>query len=134
MFGNFYSGFKLKFYWFCLVAHFVEDVFLAVVEIALMTLPDHMTFITVGTFVAYMAMILAIKPFEESLDVKLTLAEGTINIFATLLAWQAETSEEPTLPLWVVLGLYACLSTQLFFIPYAVWPIIDMALCSYGPI
>ena len=127
MFGNFYSGFMLKFYWFCLVIHFVEDIFLAIIEIALMMLPVHMTFITVGTFAVYMVMILEVQPFEEALDVKLTMAEGTINIFATLLAWQAETSEESTLPLWVVLGLYACLSTQLFFIPYAAWPIIGMA-------
>ena len=105
MFGNFYSGFQTKFWCFCFVAHFVEDVFLAVIEIALTQFPLHMTFVTVGTFTLYLVVILAVRPFEEALDLKLTMAMGAISIFTTLLGWQAETSEEETLPAWVTWGI-----------------------------
>ena len=100
-----------------------------------MNFPIHMTFIIVEQKAAYDILVLILYfttsgPFEEFLDLKITMAEGSINIFATLLSWQAETNESDTLPSWVIWGLYGCLSTQLYFIPMAAWPIIDMAKLS----
>ena len=51
----------------------------------------------------------------------------SISIFAVTLAYIVDTSEEEALPMWISAGLWAIVSTQLFFIPYSAWPLLSMA-------
>ena len=126
MFGNFYAGSKTSFWWWCFLQFYVEDVFLAVAEIAMMSMPTMLTIGTISTFGVYVIGVTALRPFEEPMDLYLNLGECAINIFACLLSWVAETSLEETLPIWVTGGLWLVLATQFFFVPYSAWPMWEM--------
>ena len=95
--------------------HTQNEVFLIIVEVSLMTEPMHMTIVTVSTFAMYMGLILVTRPFDEGIDLILDLVLGAISIFASVLSFVAETNEDEALPVWLKVGLYVVLGTQVFF-------------------
>ena len=69
------TGFKPRWWWFFCVQHYVEDVFLAVVEVVLMSQMKWNTAITVATIGLYVVAVMWLRPFDSGLDLVLNVAE-----------------------------------------------------------
>ena len=51
-----------------LVQHFVQDVFLAIVEVAMMNVPEMQYIVTASTFMLYLVLVLTVRPLRSCHD------------------------------------------------------------------
>ena len=110
------------------VQHYVCDVFLALVEVALMSHPGYNSIVTGLTLLVYAVFVLYIRPFGAQLDLVLNLFECALSIVALWLSWMTETTDE--VPQWVKSGLWIILALQIIYVPFRAWPIIQLIVVS----
>jgi hypothetical protein len=109
MFGNFYAGFKPRYWWFFTVIHGVNDIWLSFIGVALANYVEECLIVNVVSLVAFFIVLCWCHPYEELFDLFLDLANTAIALFAIglseMITHSKGTSVAVDVALWINLAL-----------------------------
>ena len=123
MFGNFYAGFKPRYWWFFVAAHFINDILLSWLGVTLGAYPFYLTVISSVILALYGICICIIQPYEAIMDFGLDIGSVAVALGALWLSEYIALSKgkEPstliTSCLWFSLVLMIGLTIQ------GAWPL-----------
>ena len=126
MFGNFYAGFKPRFWWFFVLAHGINDILLSWLGVAMAKYPFEMSLVTAVMLTLYAGVLVIFRPYDASMDLTLDLANIGIALLAIGMSEIMSASKGG--PSSFIIG---CLWLNVFFMIvftlHGLWPLVPLA-------
>ena len=125
MFGNFYTEYKPRLWWFFIPVHMTGDVALSFLGVALATVPTLSTVVTLAILGLYTVVIVIVRPHDAWLDFVVDLATQVISILAIVLA-EVVRAADGEVSDFMLHALWANLVAMCIFTVVCLWPLVSL--------
>jgi hypothetical protein len=126
MFGNFYAGFKPRFWWFFVLAHGINDILLSWLGVVMAKYPFEMNVVTATMLTLYAGVLVVFRPYDASMDLAVDLSNIAVALLAIGMAEIMSASKGSPSP-FIIGCLWLNVFFMIVFTLQGLWPLVPLA-------